>query len=41
VTVLAPPGRARLTHHARGLIEAGRNVGLSDPQIHDLVRSHL
>jgi|SRR5215831_9666249 len=41
VTVLAPPDRARLTHHVRSLVEAARNVGLSDPEIHDLVRSFL
>ena len=41
VTVLAPPDRARLTHHVRSLVEAARTVGLSDPEIHDLVRSHL
>jgi hypothetical protein len=41
VTVLAPPDQARLTYHARGFIEAARDVGLSDPEIHDLVRSYL
>jgi GntR family transcriptional regulator len=41
VTVLAPPDRVRLTNHVRNLIEAARNVGLTDPEIYDLVRSYL
>jgi GntR family transcriptional regulator len=41
VTVLAPPDRARPTNHVRNLVEAARNVGLTDPEIHDLVRRYL
>lgn len=41
VTVLGQPDRARLADQARRLIEAARDLGLSDPEIHDLVRSHL
>lgn len=52
MTVPAPPGGARLARrvtvpdrpplarHVRGLIEAARNAGLSDPEIHDLARRH-
>ncbi|MFI5068680.1 MAG: GntR family transcriptional regulator [Streptosporangiales bacterium] len=41
VTVLGQPDRAGLADQARRLIEAARDLGLSDPEIHDLVRSHL
>lgn len=41
VTVLGQPARAGLADQARRLIEAARDLGLSDPEIHDLVRSHL
>jgi len=41
VTVLGQPDRAGLADQVRRLIEAARDLGLSDPEIHDLVRSHL
>jgi len=41
VTVLGQPDRAGLADQVRRLIGAARDLGLSDPEIHDLVRSHL
>jgi GntR family transcriptional regulator len=41
VTVIAQPERSRLVDLARGLVAAARRFGLSDGEIHDLVRAHL
>ena len=41
VTVLGRPDRAGLADQARQLVAAARSLGLSDLEIHDLVRSQL